>query len=87
MNIKVIEEKDDMLKIEIDDTTLINLLNENVWKQQGVKSSTYKIAHPYLAQPVITVRSKNPKKTLIDAADQIVDDVTTLKKKFQTALK
>jgi len=87
VNVKLIEEKKDTLKVEIDDVTLVNLLNENIWMQRGIEFSAYNIDHPYLAKPVITVRSKNPKKALIDAADKIIDDVDTLKKKLQTALK
>lgn len=87
MEIRILEENDDMLKVEIDDVTLVNLLNEKVWKQRGIDFSAYHIAHPYLAKPVITVKSKNPKKALIDAADKIVEDVDALRKKLQTALK
>ena len=87
MDVKILEENDDLLKVEVDNLTLVNLLNEKIWKQRGVDFAAYKIDHPYLSKPVITVRSKNPKKTLIDAADKIVEDVETLRKKFQTALK
>ncbi len=76
-----------MMKVEIDDVTLVNLLNEKIWKQRGIEFSAYNIAHPYLSKPVITVRSKNPKKALIDAADKIIDDVDALRKKLQAVLK
>lgn len=86
MEVQVLEEKDDLLKVELDNLTLVNLLNEKIWKQRGTVSA-YNIDHPYLSSPVITVRSKNPKKTLIDAADKITEDVDTLRKKLQAALK
>ncbi len=87
MNVKVIEEREDVMKVEIDDVTLINLLNEKIWKQRGIEFAAYNIEHPYLAKPVITVRSKNPKKSLIDAADKVIDDVDALRKKLQAVLK
>ena len=87
MNVKVIEEKDSVIRVEIDDVTLVNLLNEKIWDQKGVEFSAYRIDHPYMSKPVITVRSKNPKKALIDAADQVAEDIGTLRKKLQAALK
>ncbi len=87
MELRILEENDDMLKVEIDDVTLVNLLNEKVWKQRGIEFSAYKIEHPYLAKPVITVKSKNPKKALIEAADKIIEDVDALRKKLGAALK
>lgn len=87
MELRILEENEDVLKVELDDVTLVNLLNENVWKQRGIEFSAYSIAHPYLAKPVITVRSKNPKKALIEAADKIIEDVDALRKKLQSAMK
>ena len=87
MEIQILEENDNLLRVEVDNTTLVNLLNEKIWKQRGVDFSAYRIDHPYLSKPVITVRGKNPKKTLIDATDKILEDVETLRKKFQSALK
>ncbi len=87
MEIRIREESEDMMKVEVNDVTLVNILNENIWKQRGIEFSVYNIEHPYLANPVITVRSKNPKKALIDAADKIIDEVEVLKKKLQAALK
>ena len=82
MKIEVIEKGDEKLKIKIDDMTLDNLLNENIWKQRGIDYAAYNVEHPYLAQPVLTVKSKDPKKTLIEAADKIAEDAKELKKKL-----
>lgn len=82
MEIEVLEKSDGKLKIKLADTTLVNLLNENIWKQRGIDYAAYNVEHPYLAQPVLTVKSKDPKKALIEAADRIIDDVKELKKKL-----
>lgn len=87
MNIEVIENKDDNLKIKIDDLTLVNLLNETIWRKatKSLDYSAYSIEHPYLSKPVLIVKSKDPKKTVIDAAERIAEDVAKLKKELEKA--
>ena len=76
------------LKIEIhDNTTLVNLINENIWQQKGVDMAAYKVDHPYLSKPVLVVKSRNPKKTLLDATEQAIEDIKDLRKKVQNELK
>ena len=83
MNVEVVEKSDEKLKVRVNDLTLVNLLNENIWKQRRLDYAAYNVEHPYLAQPVITVKSKDPKKSLVEAADQIIEDVKELKKKLK----
>lgn len=85
MNIEVIENEDNKLKIKIDDLTLVNLLNETIWRKatKSLDYSAYIIEHPYLSKPVLTVKSKDPKKTVIDAAEQIIEDAGKLKKSLE----
>lgn len=87
MKVKVIENADDKLKVEIDDLTLVNLLNEKIWKQRGIEFAAYRIEHPYLSKPVLTVKSRDPKKTVLEAADKILDDVKELRAKLEKAMK
>ena len=87
MKIEVLEDEKDTLKIEIhDNQTLVNLINENLW-QQKVDMAAYKIDHPYLSKPVLIIKSKNPKKSLLDATEQVIEDVKELRKKLQVELK
>ncbi len=76
--IEVLENEKDSLKIEVDDITLVNLLHENIWKNDGF--SGYSKQHPYLSKPVLTVKGSNPKKTLMAAADDIISDIKELRK-------
>ena len=86
MKIEVIENEKDKLKISVHkELTLVNLLNENIWKADGV--SAYKLDHPYLGEPILLVRGSNPKKQLLDASLQIVADAKDLRKQAQVALK
>ena len=87
MKIELKEEKDDKIKIEVHDTTLVNLINENIWSAEGQKKgfgfAAYAIEHPYMSKPVLTVKGKDPKKIIINAAEQIIDDVKDLRKQLQ----
>jgi len=88
MKLDVIENEDEKLKIMVhDNLTLVNLVNENIWQQKGIEVSGYSMQHPYLSQPVLIVKSKNPKKSVTDAALQIVDDVKDVRKQFLAQMK
>ena len=64
----------------------LNLIRENSWKA-GAKQASYIIQHPYISQPEIIVRSKNPSKTLKDAAQIVVDDAKAFSVAFKRAMK
>lgn len=88
MKVDVIENDDDKIKIEIhDNLTLVNLLNETIWKQKGVDFSAYSQKHPYMSKPVLVVKGKNPKKIVIEATEQIIDDIKELRKHFDNVSK
>jgi len=84
MKIDILENEKDMMKIELhDNLTFVNLLNERVWDSKP-KFSTFAQDHPYLANPVLTVKGTNPKKMIVDAAEQIVTDAKELKKQLKS---
>ena len=88
MEIKVLEKTDESVKLEVNDEThtLVNLLRENAWKV-GASQASYTIEHPYLSQPKISVRAKNPKKVLADASQMIANDAKEFGKEFGRAAK
>ncbi len=86
MKVEVLENEKDKLKIEVPDKTLVSVVNENLW-QQKVEVAAFKVDHPYLSKPVLLVKSKNPKKSLLDATEQVIDDVKDLRKKLAAELK
>jgi len=88
MEIKVLEKSDESVKIEVKDEThtLVNLIRENSWKAGAIQAS-YSIEHPYLSQPKISVRAKNPKKVLADAAQMVANDAREFGKEFSRAAK
>ena len=84
--IKVIENEKDKVRIEVDDATLVNLLNEKLWEGK-VDYAAWKRGHPLLEKPTLLVGSKDAKKSLVDAAEKISDESKALKKKFASAMK
>jgi DNA-directed RNA polymerase subunit L len=88
MEIKVLEKSNESLKLEIvgETHTLLNLLREKSWKS-GATQASYMIEHPYLSNPKISVRAKNPKKVLADAAQMVADDASEFGKEFGRQLK
>ncbi len=88
MELKVLERKKDKLKVEVmgESHTLLNLLRENAWKDKADQAS-YMIEHPYLSQPKIIIRAKNPKGVLVNSAQMIIDDSKTFSREFKRAMK
>jgi DNA-directed RNA polymerase subunit L len=88
MKLAVLEKSDNKLVLEVkgETHTLLNLLSENTWKS-GADQASYIIQHPYLSEPKIIVRSKNPKKTLLEAVQLIVMQSKEFEKEFQINMK
>lgn len=88
MNLKNIEKSKEKLKVEVqgEDHTLLNLLRENSWKA-GADQASYIIEHPYLSEPRIVVKSKNPQKTLVQSAQLVMNEAVAFQKEFKKALK
>jgi DNA-directed RNA polymerase subunit L len=82
MELKVIEKKPDKIRMEVigESHTLLNVLTEYAWEAKASQAS-YVIDHPYLSNPELMVKAKNPKKVLSDAAQIVIDR----SKEFQTA--
>jgi DNA-directed RNA polymerase subunit L len=88
MKLKKLEKTKETLKVEVagEDHTLLNLLRENAWKA-GATQASYILEHPYLSEPKIIVRSKNPKKTLADSAQLVAAEAVAFQREFRKALK
>jgi DNA-directed RNA polymerase subunit L len=88
MEIKILEKTPESLKLEVigETHTLLNLLREKSWKA-GASQASYMIEHPYLSDPKIMVRAKNPKKVLSDASQMVADDAKEFGKEFSRSLK
>ncbi len=88
MELKVLEKKPDKIRIEVigESHTLLNVLTEYAWEAKASQAS-YVIDHPYLSNPELIIKSKNPKKTLNDAAQIVIDRSKEFRTGFGRAVK
>lgn len=88
MELSATEKAKEKLRVEVrgETHTMLNLIRENAWKA-GANQAAYIIQHPYISQPEIIIRSKNPAKTLRDAAQIAVDDSKGFSVAFKRAMK
>ena len=88
MELSAIEKGKEKLRVVVrgETHTMLNLIRENTWKA-GAKQSSYIIQHPYISQPEIIVRARNPAKTLRDAAQMVADDSKAFSVAFKRAMK
>ena len=84
MELNVLENKPGKLKIEVigETHTLLNLVTEYAWLAKA-KQASYTIKHPYLSNPELTVFSANPKRTLTDASQLIINQTKECEKLFK----
>jgi DNA-directed RNA polymerase subunit L len=88
MKLKVLEETDGKIRIEVDGEThtLLNVLKGNAWKA-GAEQASYIIRHPLMSQPELIIRAKNPRKVLKEAANMVIEDAKEMQKEAKKAFK
>ena len=86
MELKVIEEKPKKLKLEVagETHTFLNVITEYSWLAKASHAS-YIIQHPYLSQPELIIGSANPKNTLKNASQILIDKATEFQHAFSRA--
>jgi len=86
MNIKVLEEDKEMMKIEFEDETetLTQLLATQVWKEGGEAAAVRE--HPFIENPKIVVMGSNPTKLLNKATTSLEEECEEFKEEFRRAL-
>jgi len=88
MELKLLEKSPQKLKLEVagETHTLLNLLTEYAWVEKA-SQALYIIEHPYMSQPKLIVGSANPKKTLDNAVQMVIDQSKDFRKAFERSLK
>ena len=88
MELKVLEKKPEKLSIEVagETHTFLNILTEYAWEAKA-RQASYIIQHPYLSQPELIVISKDPKKTLADAAQMVAERSKEFKTAFDRSMR
>lgn len=87
MNLKVLQEDKNMLKVEVggETHTLTQLIAKIAWEENGEAAAVRE--HPFMIEPFILVKGTNPKKILEKAATRIIEQCDELKEEFSRALK
>ena len=88
MKLELLESDKNLLKVKVsgETHTLLNLLRENCWKEKADQDS-YIQEHPYIAEPYVVVRSKEPKKTLLNATQLVIEQAKEFRSEFEKAVK
>lgn len=86
MNIRVLEQDKEMMKIEFEDETetLPQLLATQVWKEGGEAAAIKE--HPFTENPKLVVMGSNPEKVLDKASTSLGEQCDEFKEEFRRAL-
>ena len=91
MEINLISKKDKTAVIELTDVkeTFIYPLVDRLMDDKDVNLAAYKTGHPQLDRPTLTVKTDRvkPETAVKKAAENLADEIATLKKEFEKALK
>ncbi|MDD5649935.1 MAG: DNA-directed RNA polymerase subunit L [Candidatus Nanoarchaeia archaeon] len=86
MEIKVLEQEKNKLKIEIkgETHTLCNAIRNELWEGKSVEVAGYQIEHPMVSSPVLFVETEkeDPKKALMNAASSLKKKTAELRKQL-----
>ncbi len=88
MKIKVIENKTNELKVEIDDSTICEALRKELWEDKTVTQASYSRKNP-IENPVLLVQTegKGAKKALQDALSRLEKKNDDFSKGLKAAVK
>lgn len=81
MEVKILEEEKDSIKVEVNNITLAELLRVYLNQDSNVQFAAWRRDHP-TENPHIFVRGKNPKKHFRDAASAATKDLEKFEKDF-----
>lgn len=86
MNIKVLEDEKERLRLEFEDETetITHLLATQVWKEGGEAAAVRE--HPFIENPKLVVMGKNPKKLLEKSSIGLEEQCEEFKENFRRAL-
>jgi DNA-directed RNA polymerase subunit L len=91
MELNLISKDKKSVIIEFTDVkeTLVHPLVDRLLSDKDVLFAAYKTGHPQLDRPKLTVRTQrvNPETAVKKAADSLSDEVISLKKEFEKAVK
>ena len=86
MNVKVLENEKDSLKLEFEDETetLTELLATQVWTEGGEAAAIRE--HPFIEKPKLLTKGKNPAKLLVKSATALQEQCDEFMEEFKRAI-
>ncbi len=92
MEIKILEETKKKIEFEIpgETHTLLNILREELWNDEHVKVAAYRVIHPLLKTPKMTVETdgkETPREALKEAAKRVLKLNKKFAESFEKAVK
>lgn len=92
MEIKVIDQSKERLKIEIigGDHTISNAIRDELWKNSHIKVAGYNLESSLVSNPIMVIEtdgSENPKKALLTAIENIKKRNKDLLTEFNKVIK
>ncbi len=81
MEVKILENEKDSMLVEIDGLTIVELLRVYLNKDSSVGFAAWRRDHP-TENPILSIKAKNPKKSLKDAISAVVKDLGKVEKDF-----
>ncbi|MEM2143989.1 MAG: DNA-directed RNA polymerase subunit L [Candidatus Jordarchaeaceae archaeon] len=92
MNIKILEKKDNDLRVEIEGEghTLCNAIKSVLFEDEALVFAGYRIEHTLLSKPILYIKTngkKDPLVLLSETLGKLVERSEEFKEKFQKELK
>ncbi|MBN2202951.1 MAG: DNA-directed RNA polymerase subunit L [Candidatus Aenigmarchaeota archaeon] len=86
MNVKVLENENEILKLEFEDETetITNVLATQVWNEGGEAAAVRE--HPFIEKPKLVVKGKNPEKLLLKSTKALQEQCEEFSEEFKRAL-
>ena len=88
MNVNITKTGTEMMTIEIDGArhTIPNVLREELWNDSTVTFAAYEKKHPYIGNPKLIIKSKDPKKSLLTAIKNTQNNIKIFEKEINKLL-
>ena len=88
MKVKVLENKTNELKLEIDDSTICEALRKELWEDKTLVQASYSRKHP-IENPILLIQTegKSAKKALQDAIARLEKKSEEFAKSIKAAVK
>ncbi|MHA1361569.1 MAG: RpoL/Rpb11 RNA polymerase subunit family protein [Candidatus Freyarchaeota archaeon] len=91
MNIRIVEKKDNELRVEIEGEghTLCNAIKSVLFEDESLVFAGYRIEHALLSKPILYIKTngkKDPLTLLNETLEKLSDRIEEFKEKFQKGL-